>query len=208
VPSLVFTRYTAFGDSFTEGAVALVPQILTLLGPPHSYPARLHSMLVQRYTGQQPIVENAGRGGERASEGLNRLRTVLRETNPEVLLLMDGANDLNGGVAPARVVQSVDDLIQVALSGRVTVMLATLPPQRPGGFRAFAPEQIVPYNDGLRRLARDRGAILVDLYQLFTADMSLIGSDGLHPTQAGYERIAVAFYDGIRGNFERSTTTE
>jgi len=35
----------------------------------------------------------------------------------------------------------------------------------------------------------------VDLETAFGSDESLIGSDGLHPTAAGYQLIAQSFYD-------------
>ena len=47
------------------------------------------------------------------------------------------------------------------------------------------------------------GAVLVDVYQAFggVPDPS-IGSDGLHPSRVGLEKIAQTFYDILRVRFE------
>jgi lysophospholipase L1-like esterase len=47
----------------------------------------------------------------------------------------------------------------------------------------------------------------VDLYAAFGGEQSpLIGSDGLHPTPAGYDTIAEAYFEVIRRLFERTAT--
>ena len=45
--------------------------------------------------------------------------------------------------------------------------------------------------------------IYVDLYNPMLADAAtLIGSDGLHPTEAGYRRIAELFFAAIKSELE------
>ena len=53
-------------------------------------------------------------------------------------------------------------------------------------------------NDQIRQIATAEGATLVDLYQGFNGNPDpYIGADGLHPTPAGYARIADIFFNGI-----------
>jgi lysophospholipase L1-like esterase len=85
------------------------------------------------------------------------------------------------------------------------VILAGLPPQR-------APSATIPlvgeFNQRVRDVARGENAIYVDLVAAFAgAEASLIGPDGLHPTPAGYERMAQTFLDAIRVNFEVAAST-
>ena len=85
------TRFMAFGDSITDGAVSLAP--LIMLGPPDTYPFKLEQMLRERYPSQSVIVVNEGRGGEDTRGGARRLPAVLDAEKPEVLLLLEGINN-------------------------------------------------------------------------------------------------------------------
>ena len=98
-------------------------------------------------------------------------------------------------------------MIQEARSRNITVLAGTLLPERPGGCRAFDFEQdhedIIQANLQLRRMIGTEGAILVDLYEAFNGETAmLIGEDGLHPSAAGYRRIAEEFFTAIRRHLE------
>ena len=62
---------------------------------------------------------------------------------------------------------------------------------------------IASYNTALRDVARGEGALLVDFER--DVDVSLIGLDGLHPTEAGYARMADVLFEAIRRRYELST---
>lgn len=201
--TLALTRFLAFGDSMTDGQSAVSSRYS--LDPVTSYPTMLRQMLAQRYPTQATQVENAGRSGEWAADGQFRLGTELSRYEPEVLLLMEGANDLAAlgarGMDPATA--AVESMVAEAGRRGVRVYLATLPPQRPGGSRATSIELLPAYNDWMRRIARDRGATLVDVNAAFGSDLSLLSADGLHPTVDGYRVIAQAFADAIARTLQR-----
>lgn len=148
--------------------------------------------------------------GERAEQGVTRLPGLLRQHAPQVVLLMEGANDLNtfGGSGVRRAADALEAMLQEARCRGVRAMLATLPPQRPGSRSGQSAHLIEDYNALLRHVAADEGAIVVDVFAAFGNDLSLIGADGLHPTENGYERIAQAFFDSIKTHFEAKTTVE
>jgi lysophospholipase L1-like esterase len=130
---------------------------------------------------------------------------VLSRDAPEALLLLEGVNDLNGSrdAAIPTVVNGLRSMVRLARGRGVVVFLGTLLPQRPGGFRAFAPGSIVPANDLIRDMAVAEGAVLVDLYQAFDGQTgTLLGPDGLHPNDAGYQRMAETFFTAIRARLE------
>lgn len=204
-PVLSVTRLLAFGDSITEGAISLtVPQFALTAGLEVSYPYQLQAMLGERYSTQTITVGNAGRGGERAEEGVIRLPGVLTETQPELVLLLEGVNDLNlyGAAGLQRTLAKVGEMIALCQMQGRQVMVGTLPPERPGGFRAGAVALVDPFNDGLKDVVRSQGASLVDVNAGFGGDLSLLGADGLHPTVAGYQRIAQSFFEAIQQKFE------
>ena len=202
-PRLGVTRFVAFGDSFTEGVVS-APLLLTLTT---SYPTRLTSLLQDRYLAQTLAVVNAGLSGEQAGDALPRLRGVLSQHSPEVLLLLEGANDLIWWKTEVpgvrRTAEALEELVNEALRRNVRVFLATLPPWRAGSYRQLDPTRPAQLNVEIDSIARRRGAVLVDLYTAMLPEIdTLIGRDGLHPTEAGYERIAQVFFEVIRATLE------
>jgi lysophospholipase L1-like esterase len=197
------TRFLAFGDSMTDGQSAVSSRMS--LDPVTSYPTMLRQMFAQRYPTQAIQVENVGRSGEWASDGQFRLGSELSRYGSEVLLLLEGGNDLAAlgekGIGPATA--AIESMVAEAGRRGVLVYLATLPPQRPGGSRATFIDLLPRYNDWMRRIARDRGATLVDVEAAFGSDLSLLSADGLHPTVEGYRVMAQAFADAIARTLQR-----
>ena len=207
-PLISATRYVSFGDSITEGK----------LGPsvyhgddrfPDSYSGVLYNLLVQRYTAQAFEVFAAGFGGECAQvclpNGVSRLPGVLNADTPQVLLLQEGANDLNvlGSAAIPGLVSGLRAMTMEARSRGIIVFLGTLLPQRRGGSHAGDPALIPLANAQIRSLAASEGATLVDLYESFGGSPDpYIDKDGLHATPAGYTRIAETFFAAIRSRLE------
>ncbi|MFN2447346.1 MAG: SGNH/GDSL hydrolase family protein [Vicinamibacterales bacterium] len=207
----------AFGDSLTAGEVTVpaptsaasegeAPSFLLALVPQASYPMQLDLLLRARY-GQQSAsinVTNAGKTGEYVTDGSKRFPDVFSALRPEVVLLLGGSNDLalgSGALTPA--VLAIETMAKEARLRNARVFIATLPPPRPGGVRALSSSLVQAYNSRLVDVARGEGAVLVDLYAgLLPSVATIIGIDGLHPTEAGYRRIAEIFFDSIRQDLE------
>ena len=178
---------------------------LRLIPAPYAYTVLLQKRLASRYTAQTPIVWNEGAGGEFTTQGLIRLRPLLQQFRPEVLLLMEGTNDLLDGSRGAdTAIVNLRQMIAVAKSMNVQVALATVPPQRPNGLRnRGAVAAIIPsFNDRIRALAASEGVVLVDVYAGMKDNLNLIGMDDLHPTELGYSVMADVFYEAIMRAFE------
>jgi lysophospholipase L1-like esterase len=59
-------------------------------------------------------------------------------------------------------------------------------------------------NSTIRTTARGENAVLVDVFGALSDDVTkYIGADGLHPTEAGYLKIAETFFAAIRADLER-----
>ena len=213
-PRIGATRYVAFGDSITEGK----------LGPasyhsdprfsfPDAYAKVLYDQLTQRYATQTIEMFNEGIGGNQVHggpppDGVTRLPGVLTADTPEVLLLLEGANDLINGDSVTNVAAGLRDMVREARRRGIAVFIATLLPQRAGGSRTGHIDQILPANDAIRTLAPAEGATLVDLYAAFGGSPNpWIDADGLHPTADGYRKIADTFLAEIRRRFERQDMT-
>jgi lysophospholipase L1-like esterase len=214
-PQLSRTRFLAFGDSFTEGEVTVPSSSPTRdpynfvfrIVPEASYPTRLSSLLLSRYPQQASTlsVVNSGRAGEWAEEGARRLPGVMANVRPDVLLLLEGVNELAALGAPgvSRAIAALDTMAKEGRNRGARVFLAMLPPSRPSGPRAVPAPTILALNDRIRTLAAGEGAVLVDLHAALSADVTrYIGIDGLHPTEAGYLRMAEVFFEAIRAALE------
>jgi lysophospholipase L1-like esterase len=176
-------------------------------GLAQSYPFKLQTLLAARYSTQTLTVSNAGWAGKNAWEDRSRLASSIAESSPELVLLMEGANDLNSiaglpstNAAVDATVGSMEDMVRDTVGRGIPVILATLPAQRlPKGLAA----NLLPrYNAGLKTMASKKGATIVDINALLSP--SLIGQDGLHPSEPGYQRMAEIFLDAIKQQYEVS----
>ena len=207
IPELTRTQFLSFGDSLTEGKLSLTLSML-VDSPGHSYPAKLLQLLVERYTSQTPVVLNDGFGGELVTTAAGRLQDAIDEHRPEAILLMHGVNDINGvqsGIVQSTV-DGIEELTKRARNSGATTFVATLPPLGPGG-KAGCPECVEPLNDRIRAMAAGKGAILVDVHAAWGNRTGLMGADGIHPTEAGYQVIAEAFFEAIRRTLEKTPVT-
>ena len=205
-PRLRLTRIVAFGDSITLGEVVKPgTEDAETMPARDPYPAVLQRLVNERYAGQSITIMNAGKGGEQAVDALARFGGALRLANAEAVIILHGFNDLLRGTLPDNVEAALAGVGTLAAEARnrgVRVYLATLTPTRPG--RRHVPIGIVQaVNARLRDGARCEGAQLIDLFTPLLADLNgHIGSDGLHPTELGYRRIAETVFEALRNDLE------
>ena len=212
----------AFGDSITEGYVSLAPGILLGVQPDNSYPAQLETLLRARFPTQAVRVVNRGRGSERADQGRNRFLDEFAAVQPDLVLILEGINDLSLAFFKAeldgtdldtgvfgRIADDVRWMARAAQVRGASVFVATLTPV--GGAReADKPGMraaVRSTNTRLRDMAVGIGAAVVDLHTALSGGGGLLGADGLHPTVAGYEQMARVFLDEITRRFETTAIT-
>jgi lysophospholipase L1-like esterase len=235
---LAFGDSITEGEVPVFGEFSLRPQFVE---PDKSYPADLTILLAQRYTAQgasrvdaftvgagnttncltdppRPIVPgivviNAGCLGERAEDPttLARLNDKLATYRPDVVLLLEGVNDLdalNPATSISAGVQGVQRLIAAAQSRGARVMVGTLLPQIAADLtHGGAPLLIGPFNAQLVPAATNAGARVVDLFSDIAIDVTdwISPYDGLHPTEAGYQEMARVWFNSIKSAFELPT---
>ena len=194
-PKISKTKFLAFGDSITYGRCWAKPNEC----PP--YTVRLEELLRARYTQQNFVIVTRGVPGETADQGEDRLPDELSAYSPEVLLLMEGTNDLTGDESNLpEALDSLGDMIDFAHSRGVAVFLATVPPIGPGGPHTAEIPLVAPFNNEIRALAAQKGVPLVDVYAALIVDVAkyYIDGDDLHPTGEGLRLIGETFYAKIR----------
>ena len=162
----------AFGDSLTFGTGAQTQE---------SYPAAL-----ERNIGLKVV--NSGVPGEASAEGLERLPGVLDEVRPKLLILCHGGNDFLRRLDEAKTQRNIRDMIALARSRNVAVMLIAtpkpgLPPSVPVFYREIAAELALPYEEeAIRKVLLDNG----------------LKSDMVHPNGKGYAQLAAAVQNVLR----------
>jgi len=228
---LAFGDSITEGEVPMAGEFRVPPHVVE---PDQSYPADLTTLLAQRYTAQgasridaftlgaantticttdppRPatsgiVVINAGCLGEQAENPatLSRLVDKIVTYHPDVLLLLEGVNDLSGAASIPGAVQGVQGLISAARSLGVRVLVGTLLPEIPGDVNAGSAPFIVPFNSQLVPVATSAGATVVDLYSDIVNDVTdwISPYDGLHPTAAGYQEMAQVWFNSVKSAFE------
>jgi lysophospholipase L1-like esterase len=195
-PASAQTVYVAFGDSITEGVGDAVPE-----GPNAGYPIRLQNLLADG-----SVVRNRGLSGERTPEGLARLPGVLAEGG-DVLLLMEGSNDITRRISLETTVFNLDEMARRAETAGMDAVHATLIPRLPDAkvdHDNMANQQL---NQSLRDLAGNQHRLLVDNFQVYSSLSGLFGKyywdsplDPVgHPNPAGYDVMARTFANVLTG---------
>jgi len=215
-PQLKRTKFMAFGDSVTAGEITIAATGVTRQGFPNtrliqvpevSYPTVLTGLLAGRYSSQSQaiVVINQGFGAEKAEFALPRFRAALDADRPEVVLLMEGYNDVccgNGEVGLRVMETGITAMAAEAKARGARVFIGNLAPAT-WGDRFINELQKDAANARLRDIATSEGAYLVDIFGALLPDLAAnIGSDGMHPTELGYRRVAEVFFAAIQADLE------
>lgn len=123
---------------------------------------------------------NASISGETSSGGASRIKTLLSQIQPEIVVLELGANDGLRGLPMTQMQQNLSQIIKLSQQSQAKVLLVgmRIPPNYGEPYtRQFA--QVFP------DLAREYKLALVPFFlQNVAGNPSLIQEDGLHPNAA------------------------
>ena len=186
-------RYVALGDSYTIGTGARLDQ---------SWPV-LSTIPLQQKGFTFQIVGNLGRNGWTTQNLIDYELPALKGLKPDFVSLLIGVNDWVQGVdAPTfqkHLEFILDELFKI-LPNRQRILIVTIPDfsVTPTGRQFSQGRDISKGINGFNKIifqeAAARGLKTVDLYplsQMMGQDLSLISSDGLHPSAKGYAQWAV-----------------
>lgn len=188
------TDILAIGSSSTEGVGAT--------SPANAYPARLEAEL-EKQTGADFDVKNAGVGGELAAKTLERLKSALKSGWARLVIWQVGTNDAIVGVDETLFRATVQAGIVAAHAAGVPMML--IGPQ----FTLKSPDPV--RYERFVKMVDDIGAAdhvpVLSRYAMMKswsvksakALNSLLSRDGLHMSDLGYRCLAHALADAIEG---------
>lgn len=217
INALGATRFVTFGDSITWGTLSSFDgAFLFDPGPGTSYPYMMHGQLEATFSAQDFTVDNHGQPGERATQAVSsgRFQQTMAQRRPQGVILLEGINDLNGGVSIGEVVGALQQMVEIARLYNATVLVSTMfqtcRSENPstGQIRENSAAQIVPFNNAVKAMAAGRQNVYVaDLYAAFgnhcgpDGGVNRLGADGLHPTVSGYAAMASFFANVLRERF-------
>lgn len=209
-------RYCAFGDSITCGKYdsggPCDPNIEPPLHPTAGYPARL------RQAGRLncPVdgsggcmVYNYGKPGERTPAGLTRLDDVLAQRRFDVLLLMEGTNDIWNNVSNNTIRTNLQAMEIKAKAKGVDTVFASIIRIHPQSAKAHKNPQVQALKDDLASIAANRGRWFANPWQVLCPGSSCFNqhyafggplgeTSGLHPDASGYDILANSFQAAIQ----------
>ncbi|MCP4658795.1 MAG: hypothetical protein GY856_25570 [bacterium] len=192
-------RYLAFGDSITMGVG--FDDCECQCEAECGYALRLQRLL--RSEGIDAAVQNYGVGGERTPEGLTRLEEELEDTRGNVLLLMEGTNDISKSISPETTLFNLGEMARKAALKGLTTVHATLIPRFP---QAEVDTDNVLNREiarSIRDLAFTTDRKLVDPFEVFSNTPNVfedcyadVPTDRVgHPNPKGYDLLAGLFFD-------------
>lgn len=172
-----------FGDSLTNGLG---------VGRDNAFPA-----LVQAHAdsvGCAAHIINAGLDGETTAAGLRRVDWILQKP-VDVFVLELGGNDGLRGVPLAeseRNLQGIIERVRVkAPKARLVIAGVRLPPN-------LGPDYTNGFSAMFARLADSNDAVLIPrLLEGVAGDKQLMRGDGIHPNEAGHQRVAMTVWTAL-----------
>lgn len=173
----------AMGDSLTAGYGLENPE-------KNSYPAQLEKKLQEdEYL---VSVENAGISGETTTGGLGRAEWIA-ESQPEIILLFLGANDMLRGISPSVTRQNLEQIIDIFQEKNISVILLPMQAQSSLG-REYQTE----FSDIYLNLAEEKNIPLTAFpLQNVALIPNLNTKDGIHPNQKGYKIVVENIYESV-----------
>lgn len=150
--------------------------------------------------------------GARSANLRRQVERALR-WQPDLALIIIGANDLTHQVPPAEAAEDLRQAVQALVAVGIEVVLAPAPdlsvvPHVPPAFRDFVRSRSMQFRQAQVATATQEGAVVADADAAtstsFAADLALFSRDRFHPSSAGYERIARALGPVVRATALRS----
>jgi len=176
----------AFGDSIVEG-----------YGQPEGWPEILGRELSARFEGVRMF--NAGRSGDTAADGLERIRKEVLDREPDLVLIAFGLNDMKNSLSVDSFSGNLADIVErVSNTGGTPVLMTTTRLQKGAGLLTRVDP--ASFNDAIRKLAGEKGVFLIDVWEDFKGyNTGIYLMDVAHPNAEGYRQLAEIIRKGLIG---------
>lgn len=183
----------AMGDSTTAGTPGWKSRVEA---PPHGAgdeTSQYAWWLMQERPGWHVL--NHGVDGERSDQIRARFERDVMAHTPRAVVIIAGVNDVYQGRGPEQVIEQLAAMYQRAAGARIAAVAGTIIPYNTA--TAEQNTRMHAINDWIRtHVAAELGVSVVDTRAAASAandaDRLFESPDGLHPSPAGYQRMAAA----------------
>lgn len=143
--------------------------------------------------------DHEGHSGWRIEQIHQMIRVWLNRSQPDIILLLIGTNDMAQGYgveqAPDRLKALIEDIFRQ--SPQVKLFVASIPPIG----EPFLNQRVIHYNRAISDLVQqqqteEKSIFFVDLYYILSLDDL---PDGVHPNREGFRKIAKAWDEALFG---------
>jgi lysophospholipase L1-like esterase len=187
-------RYLASGDSISQGNGSADGRgYRVILGD-----------LLDDYYDRSVSTFYRGAGGGTSADGAARIARDLELVQPAYTLIAWGTNDWNscGDPRTCFTIPSLRSIVREVKKANSLPCVATIPPANVGyDDRAPASRNVwvAQANDLIRAMAREEGAVVVDVHAAFLRQPSLssLFVDHVHPNPDGHRLIAETFFETL-----------
>ena len=163
----------AFGDSLTEGLG---------VSREDSYPKQLEKTLKEN--GYNVIVHNSGISGE-TSTAANKRKEWVMQLNPQIVILVIGANDGFRGIDTSIIKNNIVEIIDFFKEKNIKVILGGLPMSENLGEK-----YINDFENIFIEISQDNEIYFIENFlEGVVANKDLNQEDRIHPTKEGYTYI-------------------
>lgn len=167
----------------------------------------LATLLTQNFSTNTVTTINAGVGGNGSANMLARTASLLSTHNPDVVLIETSINDSRIDTTIVTPVQAMDSLRkiikQVKSSGAIPVLMTSTPIDPSVATTTYditSFRKIYQMNLLARELAAQENIRLVDNFNVFSNNYTLLDADKVHPNDAGARVIENNILNTIIGN--------
>jgi lysophospholipase L1-like esterase len=169
----------AFGDSLTFGYGAPTDK---------SYPKTLEEKINR-------TVINEGISGETTSDGLARIKEVLEQDKPSLIIIGLGGNDMLKKINENIIKNNLREMIEISKSSSVqVVLLATPKPSLIGVFTSLNDAEFY------KEIAKEKNIPLINNVYSKWLSKSEYKSDPIHLNEKGYEKVAEHIAEFLKDN--------
>ena len=200
--------YMAFGDSITKGE----PHI----GDGSGYRNQLEGLLRAHFGAAE--IADRGRDATYTADGVEVIGRDLGNIQPSFVLIHYGTNDWNDlrcrGIAACEfTLANLRSIVREIKQSGSHAFLATIIPSNTG-YDNRTPESrnewVALQNAGIKQIADQEGAVLVDLNDAFLKSgraLPTLLSDHVHPTAIGYDIMAQTWFSAITKAYSKILST-